>query len=114
MVALGTTFAVNPSLYRKPPFDPLADFTYLSILGRSPTTLVAHTSVPVSSVAEFIAYAKKEPISYAHGGPGTPGLAAIPVASAINAGRRGAGASRLNGFNRTRIQSVPALPVRNS
>jgi tripartite-type tricarboxylate transporter receptor subunit TctC len=35
--------------------------------------LVVHPSVPVNSVAEFVAYAKKEPISYAHGGPGTPG-----------------------------------------
>jgi len=34
---------------------------------------VVHPSVPVNSVAEFITYAKKQPISYAHGGPGTPG-----------------------------------------
>jgi tripartite-type tricarboxylate transporter receptor subunit TctC len=35
--------------------------------------LVIHPSVPVSSVAEFVAFAKKEPIAYAHGGNGTPG-----------------------------------------
>jgi tripartite-type tricarboxylate transporter receptor subunit TctC len=35
--------------------------------------LVVHPSIPVNSVAEFVAYAKKEIISYAHGGPGTPG-----------------------------------------
>jgi hypothetical protein len=35
--------------------------------------LVVHPSVPVSSVAEFVAFAKKEPIAYAHGGNGTPG-----------------------------------------
>jgi len=34
---------------------------------------VVHPSVPVNSVAELITYAKKQPISYAHGGPGTPG-----------------------------------------
>src|SRR5262245_35365718 len=33
--ALGTTFAVNPSLYRKPPFDPIADFKYISIAGKA-------------------------------------------------------------------------------
>src|SRR5262249_27092396 len=71
--ALGTTFTVNPSLYRKPPFDPMTDFTYISIVGKTANMLVVHSSVPVNSVAEFIAYAKKEPISYAHGGPGTPG-----------------------------------------
>lgn len=73
LVSLGTTFTVNPSLYKKPPFDPNADFRYISILGKSTSMLVAHSSVPVNSVAEFVAYAKKQPISYAHGGPGTPG-----------------------------------------
>ena len=32
-----------------------------------------HPSIPVNSVAEFVAYAKKHPIAYAHGGNGTPG-----------------------------------------
>jgi tripartite-type tricarboxylate transporter receptor subunit TctC len=32
-----------------------------------------HSSVPVNSVTEFVAYAKKEPISYAHAGPGSSG-----------------------------------------
>ncbi len=73
LVALGTTFTVNPSLYKKPPFDPNADFTYISTLTKSTNMLVVHPSIPVNSVAEFVAYAKKEPISYAHGGPGTPG-----------------------------------------
>src|SRR3954471_3553772 len=68
-----TTFAVNPSLYRKPPFDPLADFTFIAITATTSTVLVVHPSVPVSSVAEFVAFAKKEPIAYAHGGNGTPG-----------------------------------------
>ena len=73
IMALGTTFAVNPSLYRKPPFDPLADFTFIAITATTSTVLVVHPSVPVSSVAEFVAFAKKEPVAYAHGGNGTPG-----------------------------------------
>jgi tripartite-type tricarboxylate transporter receptor subunit TctC len=73
LMALGTTFTVNPSLYKKPPFDPLADFRFISIPAGTSTTLVVHPSVPVSSVAEFVAYAKKRPIAYAHGGNGTPG-----------------------------------------
>jgi tripartite-type tricarboxylate transporter receptor subunit TctC len=73
LMALGTTFTVNPSLYKKPPFDPLADFRYISTVGKAINMLVVHPSVPVNSVAEFIAHAKKEPVSYAHGGPGTPG-----------------------------------------
>jgi tripartite-type tricarboxylate transporter receptor subunit TctC len=71
--ALGTTFTVNPSLYRKPPFDPLADFRFIALTGSASTTLVVHPSISVNSVAEFAAYARKEPIAYAHGGNGTPG-----------------------------------------
>ena len=77
LAALGTTFTVNPSLYRKPPFDPLADFSFISIMATTATTLVVHPSIPVNSVAEFVAYAKKEPVAYAHGGNGTPGQLAM-------------------------------------
>jgi tripartite-type tricarboxylate transporter receptor subunit TctC len=77
LAALGTTFTVNPSLYRKPPFDPLADFRYIAITSTTSTTLVVHPSIPVNSVAEFVAYAKKEAVAYAHGGNGTPGYLAM-------------------------------------
>jgi tripartite-type tricarboxylate transporter receptor subunit TctC len=73
LVALNTTFTVNPSLYKKVPFDPNADFRYISTVGTATTMLVVHSSIPVNSVAEFVAYAKKEPTSYAHAGPGSGG-----------------------------------------
>ncbi len=75
--ALGTTFTVNPSLYKKPPFDPLADFRFIAIMAATGNTLVVHPSIPVNSVAEFVTYAKKEHISYAHGGNGSPGHLAM-------------------------------------
>src|SRR5262245_33646117 len=46
LVGLATTFTVNPSLYKKPPFDPIADFTYISIVTKSTNMLVVHSSVP--------------------------------------------------------------------
>ena len=73
LTALNTTFTVNPSLYKKLPFDPNADFKYISTVGKATTMLVVHSSIPVNSVAEFVAHAKKEPISYAHAGPGSGG-----------------------------------------
>jgi tripartite-type tricarboxylate transporter receptor subunit TctC len=73
LAALNTTFTVNPSLYKKLPFNPNADFRYISTVGKATTMLVVHSSIPVNSVAEFVAYAKKEPISYAHAGPGSGG-----------------------------------------
>jgi tripartite-type tricarboxylate transporter receptor subunit TctC len=73
LVSLNTTFTVNPSLYKNLRFDPNADFRFLTIAASGANYLVVHPSVPVNSVAEFVAYAKHQPISYAHGGPGTPG-----------------------------------------
>src|SRR5262249_50760971 len=77
-LVLNTTLTVNPSLYKKLPFDPEKDFRLISILTGAGMMLVVHPSVPVNSVAEFVAYAKaaaarKEPITYASGGNGTPG-----------------------------------------
>ena len=73
LAVLNTTFTVNPSLYKKLPFNPSADFKYISTVGSTTTMLVVHSSIPVNSVAEFVAYAKKAPISYAHAGRGSSG-----------------------------------------
>src|SRR3954454_21940830 len=77
-MVLGTTLTVNPSLYKTLPFDPDNDFRPISIVTTAGNMLVVHPSIPVNSVAEFVAYAKaatasKEPIAYASGGNGNPG-----------------------------------------
>jgi len=78
-LALNTTLTVNPSLYKKLPFDPDKDFHPISIVTTMGNMLVVHPSVPVNSVAEFVTFAKaaaarKEPIAYASaGGLGSPG-----------------------------------------
>jgi tripartite-type tricarboxylate transporter receptor subunit TctC len=77
-MVLGTTLTVNPSLYSKLPFDPDKDFRQIAIVTTFGNMLVVHPSVAVNSVAEFVAFAKvaaarKEPITYASGGIGTPG-----------------------------------------
>ena len=73
LVALDTTLTVNPTLYKKLSFNPLTDLRPLSIMARNNQMLVVHPSIPVNSVAEFVAYAKANPVSYAHGGNGSPG-----------------------------------------
>jgi tripartite-type tricarboxylate transporter receptor subunit TctC len=73
LFALSTTLTVNPSVYKKLPFDPDGDLQTLSIVGMSSTMLVVHPSVPVSSVSELVALARKQPMAYAHGGHGSPG-----------------------------------------
>ena len=42
-------------------------------MASSAQLLVVHPSIPVGTVAEFVAFAKANPISYAHGGNGSPG-----------------------------------------
>ena len=73
LIGLSTTFTVSPSLYKSMPFDPQRDLRTLSILTSNSQTLAVHPSVPVNTVKEFVAFAKKEPISYANAGHGSPG-----------------------------------------
>ncbi len=73
MVVSSGTFGVNPSLYPDLPYKPLTDFLPISNIFLVPLVIVAHPSLPVSTLAELIALAKKEPgqLSYASAGPGT-------------------------------------------
>ena len=65
-------FAVNPALH-KLPYDPFKSFEPVSILATGPNVLVVHPSLPVKTVAELIALAKKEPgkLNYASAGIGS-------------------------------------------
>ena len=69
-----STFAVNPTLYKKLPYDPLKSFEPISLTGRFALLLVVHPSVQANSVAELIAAAKAKPgtLNYASPGPGSP------------------------------------------
>jgi tripartite-type tricarboxylate transporter receptor subunit TctC len=62
-----------PVLMSKPTYDPIKDFTSLSIICNAPTVIVVHESVPARSLAELIAYAKANPgkLSYGSAGAGT-------------------------------------------
>jgi len=64
---------VNPSLYQKVPFDPLRDLAPISQLCFTPNVLVVNNDLPVKSVKELIALARKNPgqLSFASGGAGT-------------------------------------------
>jgi tripartite-type tricarboxylate transporter receptor subunit TctC len=67
-----TAFVINPTLYRKVNYDPLRDFTPVSLGINFPYMLVVHPSLPVKSVKELIALAKRNPgkITYASSGTG--------------------------------------------
>lgn len=72
MVVTGSMLTTNPSLYKKAPFVPDTDLRPISMLTVSSQTLTVHPSLPVNSVADFVAFAKKNPVGYATAGFGTP------------------------------------------
>ena len=67
------THAINVSLYRQLPYDPISDFTPIARLASQPMVLVVPASVPARNVAELVALAKARPgqINYASSGIGT-------------------------------------------
>ena len=72
LLVVPATHSVNPSLYKKLPFDTLRDFSAISLLAESPFILVVHPSLPARNVAELIALAKRPgaPLNYASAGVG--------------------------------------------
>lgn len=67
------TLAINPALYRKLPYDPIRDFTPITLAIASPLLLVAHPSLPVKSMADVVALARKRPgqLTYSSAGAGS-------------------------------------------
>jgi tripartite-type tricarboxylate transporter receptor subunit TctC len=73
MVGSIGTFAINQALYKDLSYNPSKDFKYLTMAVRNPNVLVAAPNFPANSVAELVAYAKKNPgaVSYASSGTGS-------------------------------------------
>src|SRR5687768_17727110 len=59
------THAINPTLYKSIPYDPVKDFAPITQVASTPNILVVHPSVPAANVREFVAYAKAK-IGRAH------------------------------------------------
>ena len=73
-VIMGTTsVGTNPALYENLPYDTIKDFSYLSRAGVLQIVAITNPKVPVKSLAELIAYAKKHPakLNYSSAGNGT-------------------------------------------
>jgi tripartite-type tricarboxylate transporter receptor subunit TctC len=68
------THAINVSLYKKVSFDPLKDFTPITLVATLPLALVLHPGVPARSVQELIALARAKPgtLNFASAGNGGP------------------------------------------
>jgi tripartite-type tricarboxylate transporter receptor subunit TctC len=61
VAATSSIMAIRPAMFKKPPYDPLADFLPLSLYLKSPFILVVNPALPAKSVPELIAYIKERP-----------------------------------------------------
>ena len=69
----GSTLSIAPYSFTKLPYDVKKDVAFITLVVRVPEVLAVHPSVPATSLAEFIAYAKANPgkISYGSAGGGS-------------------------------------------
>ncbi|WP_159010734.1 tripartite tricarboxylate transporter substrate binding protein [Bradyrhizobium sp. S69] len=73
LLATSTTLAINKTLYKKLPYDPVKDFTPIALLAGVPFALIVNPQVPAKTLTEFIAYAKSKPgLAYGSAGNGSP------------------------------------------
>jgi tripartite-type tricarboxylate transporter receptor subunit TctC len=70
LLVVSTGFVVNASLYAKIPYDPIKDFSPITLVAASPNVLVVTPSLPAKTVQEFIALIKANPGKYSFAGPG--------------------------------------------
>ncbi len=64
------THAINPALYAKLRYDPVADFSPVSLTHITPRVLVVHPSVKATTITELIALAKATPTKLSYGSAG--------------------------------------------
>jgi tripartite-type tricarboxylate transporter receptor subunit TctC len=73
IILQGITHSILPGLNPKLPFDTAKDFTPIAIVGYGPLVLIVSNDVPVTTLEQLLALARKEPgkLSYASAGNGT-------------------------------------------
>jgi len=71
MIASGATMAVNVTLHKALPYDPVADFIPVALIARVPEVLVVNPALPVHTLADLAALGKRAPLTFASAGSGT-------------------------------------------
>ena len=71
ILVVSTGFIVNPSMYSKVPYDPIKDFSPVTLAASSPNVLSVYPELPAKSVRELIELVKANPGKYSFAQPGT-------------------------------------------
>jgi tripartite-type tricarboxylate transporter receptor subunit TctC len=66
----GTMFSVNPWIYKSLSYDPIKDFTFISLTARAPLFLAVHPSFPANDFPGFVKEVKAHPGKYSYGSSG--------------------------------------------
>jgi tripartite-type tricarboxylate transporter receptor subunit TctC len=74
-----STFVLNPLVYAKVPYDTLRDFAPVTIVAATPQILVAHPGLPVKSLGDVAALARRSPNKLSAGTPGVGGLSHLTL-----------------------------------
>ena len=74
LLAPVTTLAINPSVYKTLPYDPVKDFAPITLVGQAQFALIANPSLGAKTLPDLIAIIKSKPgeMSYGSAGTGTP------------------------------------------
>jgi tripartite-type tricarboxylate transporter receptor subunit TctC len=70
-MANAQTVAINPSLYKKLPYNPDTAFVPISLVAELPLVLLVNSTLPVNNTKEFIALAKTKELTYGSAGNGS-------------------------------------------
>jgi tripartite-type tricarboxylate transporter receptor subunit TctC len=73
ILTIQTSFATNAAVRAKMPYDVHKDFAYIGMMAKSPMIVVIHPSMPIKSLRELIALARKRPGELNYGSSGTGG-----------------------------------------
>jgi tripartite-type tricarboxylate transporter receptor subunit TctC len=89
VVMVAASFAINPSLYSRVPYDPIRDFAPVTQVVSAPHVLVVHPTLAVAGVAELVAAARAKPgtIVFGSAGKGTSGHLALELFQIVSQSR---------------------------
>ena len=75
ILLVSSSYVVNPTLYRKIPYDPYRSFIPVTNAAASPNVFTVHPSVPAKSMQDLVALVKKNPGKFS---AATPGVGTTP------------------------------------